>query len=115
VRVLDSPTLEPDDPIAFVREPAIHWIVALQVVETVEGDPIGPRLGVIVHSPSMFASATWGLGASPQQDPATLELKWSPEYCLFELTRSTRPTAPARASDDPSPFKVPAVHSTILR
>jgi len=69
IRVLDSEGLADGDPLAFRREPAIHWVVALEVVEQVRGPVIGPRLGVLVHSPSMFAMDTWGYGASPASDP----------------------------------------------
>lgn len=113
VRVLDSPTLEPGDTLAFVREPEVHWVVALQVVETVEGEPIGARLGVLVHSPSMFASEVWGLMASPQEHPAQLELRWAADYCMFEVAGATKPTVELKAGD-PAPFKVPSVHSMIV-
>lgn len=113
VRVLDSPTLEPGDALAFVREPEVHWVVALQVVETVEGEPIGARLGVLVHSPSMFAGRTWGFAASPQEHPAQLELRWAADYCMFEVTGATPPTV-ERGSGEKFEFKVPSVHSMIV-
>lgn len=113
LRVLDSPELGPEDPVAFVREPEIHWIVALAVVEVVQGDFEGARLGVLVHSPSMFASEVWGFGASPQQHPAGLELRWTEEYCLFEVIGVETPQPPI----DPErsfQFTAPQVHSAII-
>lgn len=113
IKVLDSPTLEPGDALAFVREPAVHWVVALQVVETVEGEPIGARLGVLVHSPSMFAGRAWGFGASPQQHPAQLELRWASDYCMFEVTEATPPTV-ERGSGEDLRIEAPRVHSMIV-
>jgi len=114
LRVLDSPTLTQDDPIAFQREPAISFIAFLSVVEVVKGDFEGERLGVLVHSPSMFASKVWGFGSSPQLDPAGLKLRWSAEFCLFEVTGVESPD-PQRLYDGESfKFTVPQVHSALL-
>jgi hypothetical protein len=113
VRVLDSPTLSQDDPIAFVREPEIHWIVSLAVVEVVKGDFSGERLGVLVHSPSMFAGDVWGFGSSPQEHPAKLELRWTEEYCLFEVVGIETPE-PEIDPSQPFEFKAPQVHSGMV-
>jgi hypothetical protein len=113
LRVLDSPELSQDDPIAFMREPEIHWIVSLTVVEVVEGDFSGERLGVLVHSPSMFASEVWGYGASPQQHPAGLELRWTEEYCLFEVIGVETPK-PEIDPTQPFEMTAPQVHSAIV-
>jgi hypothetical protein len=113
LRVLDSPELSPDDPIAFVREPEIHWIVSLAVVEVVQGDFTGERLGVLVHSPSMFAGDVWGFGASPQQHPAGLELRWDQEFCLFEVTGVETPK-PEIDPNQPLEFTAPQVHSAMV-
>lgn len=111
VRVLDSEVLEPSDPLAFRREAGIAWVVGLQVVEVVKGPEIGERLGVLVHSPSMFATDTWGFGASPQKDPATLELRWSKEQCLYEVKGVIQPEP---AIGDTLVLEAPRVHSAIL-
>lgn len=113
MRVLDSPVLSQDDPIAFVPAPEIHWIVSLAVVEVVKGEFSGERLGVLVHSPSMFAREVWGYGSSPQQHPAELELRWTEEFCLFEVTGIETPE-PQIDPDQPFEFKAPQVHSGIV-
>jgi hypothetical protein len=114
VRVLDSAELGEDDPIAFRREPMLSFVVSLAVVEVIAGDFPSKRLGVLVHSPSVFAGEVWGYGASPQQHAAELELHWAPKYCMFELTRTKPPAPPARPPGAPFEFTAPRVHATIL-
>ena len=110
VKVVDSQTLEPVDPLAFVREPELRFIATLEVVETVSGPPIGVRLGVLVHSPTLFAGKVWGPDGSPQKHPAMLELRWSNKYCMFEVMQfQAPPTAAADAARD-----APRVHSIVL-
>jgi len=59
----------------------------------------------------MFANDTWGFGASPQKHAATLELKWSKEQCLYEVTGVIRPEP---VIGDTLVLEAPRVHSAIL-
>jgi hypothetical protein len=111
--VLDSEVLEGDDPVAFMRDFAMNWIVSLKVVEVIDGQFNAPRLGVLVHSPSMFASRTWGFGASPQEHPAVLELRWTEEFCLFEVV-GVAPPEPVTDPDRPLEITAPRVHAFIV-
>lgn len=110
VKVVDSPTLEATDPLAFVREPELRFIATLEVVETLDGPPIGQRLGVLVHSPTLFAGKVWGPDGSPQKHPAMLALRWSTKYCMFEVMQfQAPPTAASDAARD-----APRVNSVVL-
>lgn len=114
VRVIDSPELSQDDPVAFVRDHQLSWIVSLKVVDVVEGEFESERLGVLVHSPSMFANQVWGFGSSPQTQPAGLELHWTEEFCLFEVTGIEAPEPNPRDPDAPFKITAPQVHSAIV-
>ncbi|MBK7827253.1 hypothetical protein [Nannocystis sp.] len=110
VRVLDTTALEESDPLAFVREPELRFVVMLAVVETLVGEAIGSRLGVLVHSPTLFAGKVWGRDGSPEKNPAMLELRWSHKYCMFEVMQfQAPPSAHADAANE-----APRVHSTVL-
>lgn len=110
VKVVDSKTLAATDPLAFVREPELRFIATLEVVETLGGPSIGQRLGVIVHSPTLFAGKVWGRDGSPQKHPAMLELRWSNRYCMFEVMQfQAPPTSAADAGRD-----APRVNSIVL-
>jgi hypothetical protein len=80
-----------DAPLAFMREPNLWWVVPLQVVEVESGSFEGTQLGVVVHSPSMFATDVWGFGSSAQEQAAGLQLTWRPEYCMYEVTKVLQP------------------------
>ena len=114
VRVLDSAELTQDDPLAFRREPMLSFVVALAVVEVVQGEFTSPRLGILVHSPSEFAGDVWGFGASPQMDAAQLDLRWSPKYCMFELA-GMKPPERSNDARGKLEFKAPTVHSQLIR
>lgn len=110
VKVMDSERLEATDPLAFVREPELRFIATLEVVETLTGPSIGARLGVVVHSPTLFAGKVWGQGGLPQKDPAMLELRWSNKYCMYEVMQyQAPPSAPSDAGRG-----APRVHSVVL-
>lgn len=115
LRVVDSPELRPDDPLAFRREPMIAFVVQLAVTDVVSGHFSATRLGLLVHSPTMFASDVWGFGASPQTDPAELELEWAAKYCMFELVEIEGPKPSTHRTGAPFRLTVPTVHSAVLR
>lgn len=110
VNVVDSPTLLATDPLAFVREAELRFIATLEVVETLDGPPIGQRLGVLVHSPTLFAGKVWGRNGEPQKQPAMLELRWSTKYCMYEVMKFQAP--PSAAVDGAR--AAPKVHSVVL-
>ncbi|MBK8238788.1 MAG: hypothetical protein IPK74_24950 [Deltaproteobacteria bacterium] len=112
IHVLDTDELGPEDPFVLTRGEMLAWVVTLQVVDVVEGQFDAPRLGVIVHSPSEFATQTWGWHASAQTDPALLDLRWSDRACAYEVVGSTPPELPP--GRDPLRFTTPVVHSAIL-
>jgi hypothetical protein len=107
VRVLDSDSLPEGEPLAFLREPEIRFVVMLHLVETLAGPVIGEHMGVLVHSPSRFAARAWSAG-EPQKHPATLKLAWSREYCMYEVTDVIPPQVAGPNST------APRVHSALV-
>lgn len=111
VRVVDSSRYDPKDTLAFQRSAGLNWLVFLEVREQVSGPDIGPRLGVLVHSPSKFATLVWGLASSPQTDPAELTLFWDSEYCLYEVVNTRTPES---KSNSTRTLPAPRVHAAAV-
>jgi hypothetical protein len=97
-----------DAPLAFMGAHMLSWVVPLKVVAVESGSFQGTQLGIIVHSPSMFATDVWGFGSSPQEQAAGLELSWRPKYCMYEVTKVLQPEPiPPKPGE---PFQLTAPH-----
>jgi hypothetical protein len=114
LRVLDSPVLSEDDPIAFVREPAIHWVGSSRSRSSRWSKATSTASGSACWSTARRCSPATcgGFGALPQEHPAGLDLRWNEEYCLFEVGVEQPELKIDR--DKPFEFRAPRVHSAIL-